>query len=514
MKLVSLAVCVVLIACSPGKAADILWAQYCQHLDTMKLMVHLDADPTIPSDVEVTLHIRKDEQWQLVGVRQMFTLTSTALFEMKGWPRHSKVDYRVTCGDSSLEGVFRAEPDNGQLRMMGLSCFKDIGWPWKKAIEELIVLDPDIVFFSGDQIYEDDYGVPMFRPKSAEEVPCGMLNYLRKFRQFGVAFRDFIKDRPSIMVTDDHDIFANDLWGNGGLTMKGSRTTGGYPCHPNWVNAVELTQTGTLPDPFDRGPHGDGILAYYTALEYGGVSFAILEDRKFKSPPSEVISRPILAAGQKSTRKSENLEVVRDPDYDCTRLDRTDLQLLGPGQEAFLADWSRELGQKGKLGAILSQSPWAHCAMYSPTSADLDSNGWPQSGRRRALEAIGDAPVVMIHGDVHLGTLLRHGIDEWNEGPVSFSLPAFSSNANQVWAPREPGKDRRPGAPEYTGKFLDRFGNRITIEAAANGINGYGMIVFDTSNREVTLELHPMNEMREPSTREVVGWPLTVNFQD
>lgn len=515
MKLVSMAVSVALALCSTGKAADILWTQYCQHLDTMKLMVHLDADPTIPSDVEVTLHIRGDgEPWQLVGVQQMFTLTSTALFEMKGWPRRRKVAYRVTSGESCLEGVFRAEPENGQLRMVGLSCFKDIGWPWKKAIDEMIELDPDIVFFSGDQIYENDHGVPMFRPTRPEEVPRGMLNYLRKYRQFGTAFRDFLKDRPSIMITDDHDVFANDLWGKGGLTMKGDRTTGGYPCHPNWVNAVELTQTGTLPDPIDRGPHGDGILAYYTALEYGEVSFAILEDRKFKSAPSEVISQPILGAGQKSKRKPGNLEVVRDPDFDCTRLDRPDLQLLGPAQEAFLAGWSRELEESGKIGAILSQSPWAHCAMYSPTSADLDSNGWPQSGRRRALNAIGDAPVVMIHGDVHLGTLLRHGIDEWNEGPVSFSLPAFSSNASRIWAPREPGKDREPASPDYTGKFLDRFGNRITMEAAANGINGYGMIVFDTLNREVTLEFHPLNERREPSPRHVEGWPFTVRFED
>ena len=63
------------------------------------------------------------------------------------------------------------------------------------------------------------------------------------------------------------------------------RTTGGYPAHPDWVNAAEFTQTGHLPDPVNPGPHGDGIKAFYTALEYGGVRFAILEDRKWKSPP-------------------------------------------------------------------------------------------------------------------------------------------------------------------------------------------------------------------------------------
>ena len=60
------------------------------------------------------------------------------------------------------------------------------------------------------------------------------------------------------------------------------------------LNAAEFTQTGNLPDAVNPGPHGDGVAAYYTALEYGGARFAILEDRKFKSPPSEVISKAIV----------------------------------------------------------------------------------------------------------------------------------------------------------------------------------------------------------------------------
>ena len=76
-----------------------------------------------------------------------------------------------------------------------------------------------------------------------------MKNYLEKYRKFGEAFRELMRDRPTIMITDDHDVFANDLWGKGGLRMKGDRTTGGYPTHPAWVNAAEFTQTGHLPDP-------------------------------------------------------------------------------------------------------------------------------------------------------------------------------------------------------------------------------------------------------------------------
>jgi len=236
-----------------------------------------------------------------------------------------------------------------------------------------------------------------------------------------------------------------------------------------------------------------------------------LEDRKFKSPPSEVITEPIVTAGFES-KKPPALEVVEDPDFDCTRLDRQDLQLLGRAQEEFLAAWSANLKKSGMIGAVLSQSPWAHVAMYSQNSADLDSNGWPQSARNRALSAIGDAPVVMIHGDVHLGSLFRHGRGNWNDGPVSYSLPAFSSRASRSWKPPVPGKNRREGAAENAGEYLDRFGNKMTVNAAANGLNGYGMMIFDQKQRRITLEFYPMNEERKPMTADVAGWPMSLQF--
>ena len=409
----------------------------------------------------------------------------------------------------------RSRKKGSILKLAGLSCHKDIAWPWKEAIAELIAHDPDLVFFSGDQIYENDYGSPMFRAMTKEEVPRGMKNYLEKWRKFGEAFRELMRDRPTIMITDDHDVFANDLWGKGGLRMNGQRTTGGYPTHPDWVNAAEFTQTGNLPDPVNPGPHGDGVLAYYTALEYGGVHFAILEDRKFKSAPSEVIRELIAPPGFKwpKNRKTDfEIEVVLDPEYDCTKLDRPDLNLLGKEQETFLKDWSNHLKRSGQIGAVLSQSPWAHVAMYSPTSADTDSNAWPQSGRNRALKAIGDAPVVMLHGDVHLGTLGRHGVEKFNDGPVAYSLPSFSSRASRKWEPLEVGRNREPGTPENTGEFHDRFGNKVTMYGAGNGLNGYGIILFDTKKREIELQFHPMNEERKPIKANVSGWPHTVKF--
>jgi hypothetical protein len=502
---------------SDAFASKVLWTQYCQHLGKMKLLVHLDSDPTATSKPEtVRLWLREDvdDDWVLAQTQRGDRLTATALFVIDSWPRHTKKFFNVTCGDSASRGIFRAEPKKG-LKLAALSCHKDIAWPWKEAIAELIAHDPDLVFFSGDQIYENDYGSPMFQPQTKEEVPRGMKNYLTKYRKFGEAFRELMRDRPTIMITDDHDVFANDIWGKGGLRMKGKRTTGGYPTHLDWVNAAEFTQTGNLPDPIHPGPHGDGVLAYYTALEYGGVHFAILEDRKFKSAPSEVIKKLIAPPGFQFPKIRETdfeIEVVLDPDYDCTKLDRADLNLLGKQQEAFLKNWSNKLKKSGQIGAVLSQSPWAHVAMYSPTSADTDSNAWPQSGRNRALKAIGDAPVVMLHGDVHLGTLCRHGVEKFNDGPVAYSLPSFSSKASRKWEPLEAGNNRKPGAPKNTGEFHDRFGNKITMYGAGNGLNGYGIVLFDTTIRKIELQFHPMNQERKPIKASVSGWPHTVKF--
>ena len=47
---------------------------------------------------------------------------------------------------------------------------------------------------------------------------------------------------------------------------------------------------------------------------------------------------------------------------------------------------------------------------------------------------------------------------------------------------------------------------------AGNGLNGYGIILFDTKKREIELQFHPMNEERKPIKTEVSGWPHTVKF--
>ena len=490
---------------------SILWSQYGIDGGKLKLAVHTDASPLRPTASKVQLQWKVDGQWQDHSESIIEPLTAMATFRVRMEETFrgdvfQDREYRVTCGGSSLEGVIRKEPiDSATIKMMAVACINDKWFPYAEAVSQMLQQDPDLVFFAGDQIYESNAGGEVVEAHSASEVPAAMENYLAKWRRFGLTFRDLLKDRPSIMITDDHDVYANDLWGNGGRRMDGDRTTGGYPMHPDWVNAVEKTQMWHLPDAVNPGPWGDGILAYFSELEYGGVHFAILEDRKFKSPPSEVLKEAI--PDPLSDRPNRTLEVIMDPDFDVRRLDREDLQLLGRAQETFLGGWAEKVVRRKQLSAVLSQSPLVNIGNYDVRYGDMDSNGWPQSARNRALAIIAPTQAVMVSGDIHFGTLHQHGIQRWGDGPWGYSLPAFSSKQNRRWGPPVAAQGNAIPGRDGTGNHHDRFGNKLTVAATAPGVNGYGMIVFDKQNSTITCEIHTMDAERVPSGEAVPGWP-------
>ena len=173
----------------------------------------------------------------------------------------------------------------------------------------------------------------------------------------------------------------------------------------DWVNAVQRTQAGHLPDPHDPVPCDSGIDVYFTEMRYGGASFAIIEDRKFKSGPGDTLS------------PSQRAEGRRDPRV----VDVEGAELLGPRQEAFLNRWAQASGGSD-FRLVCSQTIFCKATTHSGGRlerrlTDLDCGGWPQAGRNRALSALRPVQdVIMLHGDQHVGSLVRHGIDEWEDG--------------------------------------------------------------------------------------------------
>jgi alkaline phosphatase D len=518
----------------------ILWSQYTLHKNTLKLMAFF-VPMESGADKVAELEIRSGDGWKTIAQSEIESLSHTALFRVDGWNSRMDQEYRVTYPWStpggrvlaSWGGTIRKDPvDKNTIVMAGLSCSHSELFPNQFLVENLLQQDPDLVFFSGDQIYESNGGYWTVKATEKKEVPRATLNYLGKFWLSILGFRDLMKDRPTVMVPDDHDVYSNDLWGKGGIAMGKDRCFGGYGMHRDWVEMVEYTQMGNRPDPHDSTPVEQGLKYYSTSLDVGGVSFALINDRKFKSAPGDVIDAMEPLFAMRGKRNIPDLDTINEEEFDTRSLDREDLQLLGERQLDFLREWGRD-GQK--LRAVLSQS--AFCQPHHLMVADMDSNGWPQSGRRRALEVIRDANAVMVTGDLHFATLVQQGIDDWEDAGWSFTLPAVLTQTHRFWRPKVPGENRQPGMPDYTGRFYDGWKNKITVWAAANPRSfliedpykgdgertleylrtsglGYGIVRFNKPDHSITFESWPVyGNFKNPQSHEQhPGFPRTVKM--
>ena len=182
------------------------------------------------------------------------------------------------------------------------------------------------------------------------------------------------------------------------------------------------------------------------------------------------------------------------------------------------------------MKAVLSQTGFCggahlHGSYENRLHADLDSNGWPQGGRNRAVELIQKAKAVHIAGDQHLATVVRHGILEHGDGPWAFVVPAIvNSYYGRWWWPEDgkPGCNPKPGSPlPWTGDYLDGFDNKISMIAYANPdplrkdmqgwTDGWGLIRFKKKSSEVSFECWPrFADVTKPGAKQFPGWPVTV----
>ena len=318
-----------------------------------------------------------------------------------------------------FEGLIRRDPhDKDVITVASLSCNSSRttgGRP--EIIDNLRKQDPDLLFFAGDQTYRHT------------EHTAGWI-------EFGLQFRDVIRDRPTVTIPDDHDVGHPNLWGeNGKRSLRKDNSDGGYFYPPEYVNLVQRQQTWHLPDAVDPEPIEQGITVYFTRLRVGGIDFAIIEDRKFKSGPEGRIPP-----------QGPRPDHINDPNYDPATIDLPGLQLLGDRQLRFLKEWSQDRTD-GEMKAVLSQTAFCgavhlHGQPSNRLLADLDCNGWPQSGRNAALRIIRDARAVHLCGDQHLAVVVRHGVGEFGDGPYGFTGRALvNTSYGRWWHPL----DEQPG---------------------------------------------------------------------
>lgn len=460
-------------------------------------------------DRTVRLELAKEGQWEQVAQTEVVEQGWTAHFRIKKWDYTKNVEYRVAHGENAYYcGTIRKDPIDKETIVVaaftGNSIYPGHGGdiPKTDIVENLKRIDPDLLFFSGDQVYDH-------------------FKHYAYWLKFGRDFGEVIRNTPTVTIPDDHDVGQANSWGAGGrVSYTRAGHDGGYAAPVEYIKEVERAQTSHLPDPYDPTPIQRGIGVYYTSLTIGRVSFAIIEDRKFKTGPQGLVP-------QQGPRPDH----VTRPDYDPKMLDVPGAVLLGERQLKFLRHWATDW-HDCDMKCVLSQTVFCggahlHGRRDNRLYADLDSNGWPQSGRRRALTEIRKAFALMLAGDQHLGTIIHHGINEWNDSGYSFCVPSIANLYLRWWAPLEPGKNREPGMPEHCGEFLDGFGNKITMLAVANpGVMenhdklttrsaGFGVVRFNKKSRKITVECWPRNvNVAEESAKQYFGWPRTIDQLD
>lgn len=539
------------LATRPGQSyGPFCFAQYTLDRGRLKLTGQLMPVELI-SGHRVSLQIRPKDRWETLGSQIIDPLSRTVHFHRDNWSYNQQVPYRLLLelpmkeGTETFtyEGTIAAEPKaKDTLRAAVFSCNTSFGFPNQEVVNNVAKQRADIALFLGDQFYEGDHGYEVER---TQNLPLATLDYLNHWYMFGWSYRDIFRDVPSVFIPDDHDMFHGNIWGEGGKaapTDQGygfvSQDSGGYTMPAEWVRMVERTQTSHLPDPVNPWPVKQGIGVYFTDWTYGGVSFAILEDRKFKSAPGNVLPFKVVNG------------FPQDTDVDMTEYHEVKADLLGERQHDFLQQWVGEWSHGAQLKVVLSQSPFcgAHTLSKSGGSdtnvldrpipyrgeypvgdyppPDMDTNGWPQKQRDEALRLIRKGFALHLAGDQHLGSIIHYGIEEYEDAGYVFTLPALNNIWPRRWWPQVEADHRPlPGQPRYTGQFQDAFGNKMTVLAAANPVQtnkqpaiiydrapGYGMVIFDKVNRRIRCECWPRDVDPDAHPEaQYNGWPIEIS---
>jgi phosphodiesterase/alkaline phosphatase D-like protein len=293
----------------------ICFALYTVHNDILKMTAQLYPLKE-GEDRNVRLQIKKGKKWKQIAQAQVNEDGWTAIFRVEKWDSTKDTQYRVAHGKSAYyTGTILKDPVDKDTIVVAAFTGNSINpghggdIPKTDIVANIKKLKPDLLFFSGDQVYDHH-------------------RHYASWLKFGRDFGDIIRNVPTITIPDDHDVGQANLWGAGGkVSNTRAGHDGGYAAPVEYVKMVERAQTSHLPDPYDPTPIQRGIGVYYTSLTVGRVSFAIIEDRKFKSGPQGLVPK-----------QGPRPDHIINPDYDPKSVDVPGAKLLGERQLKFLSE--------------------------------------------------------------------------------------------------------------------------------------------------------------------------------
>ena len=135
----------------------------------------------------------------------------------------------------------------------------------------------------------------------------------------------------------------------------------------------------------------------------------------------------------------------------------------------------------------------------------------------------------MVAGDQHLGSVVKHGVDDFGDAGYSFCTPAIANFWLRWWDPKKAGTNQEKNAPKYTGDFLDGFQNKMTVKAVGNPTlpeikeggklstraAGYGIVRYHKKTRAITFECWGRNvNITDAKSKQYPGWPITIQQSD
>jgi hypothetical protein len=460
----------------------------------------------------VFLETARQGVWETIGESVIETPGWTATFRVPNWRETEDVAYRLVYGEHTWGGTIRRNPvDRTELHLAALGgsgALQTEGSPVPSAATRelataVVEARPDLLLFPGGQVR-----IGAGRRGDASGLA---LDYLQSWYLWHASFRELTRDLPCIVLPGPADVFQRALWGEGGRpTLKD--TLGGYVHPASFVQVVHRTQTNHLPDPVDPAPALQSLPVWFTELTYGRVGFALIEDHKWKSG-CQGIGLPL--------PEGDRPELVPDETLDPRQLDLPGLKLWGDRQIAFLerwaADWTQTDLKVALSGALLAQLATHQGSDLAPVGADLASNGWPQSGRKEALQVLRKAGAFHLAMDGGLPSVIRHGIETHDDAVYSFAVPSLMPFKDRVWKPRSSGGGRESGQPFWMGQHVDGLRNPVTVAAAGqagpDGLvpGGFAMVRLDRSTREIHCEALKNSE---GSWSPIDGWPITISQDD
>ena len=274
--------------------------------------------PLKPDEPKVVrLELKRDGEWKEAAREEVLYPGWSAHFRIENWDNSVDVPYRLRHGEkATFEGLIRKDPtDKDEIVVANLSC-NSSRTPGERPeiVKNLLAHDPDLLFFAGDQTYHHT------------QHTAGWL-------EFGLQFRELMKDRPTVTIPDDHDVGQANIWGESGKVDQDAGRSDG-----RLLLSRQVREHGAAPPDLAparslrRQADQRGITVYYTNLRVGGIDFAILEDRKFKSGPQGKIPK-----------MGPRPDHINDPKYDRKAVDvPKGLKLLGDRQLEFLHKWGQD----------------------------------------------------------------------------------------------------------------------------------------------------------------------------